>query len=165
MTSCDAFTRLGPAFDRALKSLDLAIMIEHVRRLEPAAFARHFKGYRPQTLGRKRVTESLRFEVCERKNEAVGDILTLLWNQEHRNLYHSMHEKVKTINEDVEAIERIEDDAANRFVDELQAEGFALEDVLVCVRLNEVRFSEKVIAGRLGGAPAPEAPGTGNAGE
>lgn len=158
MTSCDAFTKLGSQFERALRSLDLAIMIEHVRRLEPGAFARHFKGYRPQTLGRKRVVEALRFEVVQRKNEAIGDILTLLWNQEHRDLYHSMHDKVQTINEDVEAIEKIEDDKAIQFITELQAEGFPPEEILACVRLNEVRFSETVIGKHLGGEPVAAEP-------
>jgi hypothetical protein len=145
MTSVETFAFLEPWFDRLVRSLDLAMILEHVRRLEPMAFARHFKGFRPQTLGRKRVGDALRFEVFQKKNVAVADILVLLWNQEHRDLYHAMLEHVKTINEDVEAVERIEDDKAKAFVEDLRGR-FDPADLLLCVRLNEVRFSAEMIA-------------------
>jgi hypothetical protein len=152
MTSLDALDQLKDRFDPLVKSVDLAILMEHVRRLEPAAFARHFKGFRPQTLGRKRITDALRFEVYERRNSSIGDVLTLLWNQEHRDVYHAMLEHVKTIQEDVESIERIEDAKANEFLDDLVVR-FPVEDILVCVRLNDVRFGPEVIATRLEGRP------------
>lgn len=155
MTSVESFALLGDRFERVARPLDLGLMIEHVRRLAPAVYARHFKGYRPQTLGRKRVTESLRFEVFEKANEAVGDILVLLWNQRMRDLYAAMVEHVRTINENVEEIERIPDEQANAFLDDLLAR-FDRDDVLICVRLNEVRFSPEVIARRLEGVE-PEA--------
>jgi len=145
MTSVESFELLEPLFERVVRCIDLAVLIEHVRRLEPMAFARHFKGFRPQSLGRKRVLEAMRAEVYARKNQAVADILVLLWNQENRALYQAMLEHVKTINPDVEAIERIEDDKARAFVSDLRGR-FELADILVCVRLNEVRFSQEVIA-------------------
>ena len=157
MTSLDAFETLKDRFDQVVRSIDLAIVMEHVRRLEPAAFARHFKGYRPQTLGRKRVADALRFEVYERRNSSIADILTLLWNQEHRDAYHSMLEHVKTIQEDVEAIERIEDAKANEFLDDLLGR-FPAEEILVCVRLNDVRFGPEVIGVRLEGRPPAAVP-------
>jgi hypothetical protein len=160
MTSVESFVLLGDRFERVVRPLDLGLTIEHVRRLAPAVFARHFKGYRPQMLGRKRVTESLRFEVFEKSNESVGDILVLLWNQRMRDLYSAMVERVRTINENVEEIERIPDEQANVFLDDLLVQ-FDRDDVLICVRLNEVRFSSEVIARRLEGleaAPAPEPP-------
>lgn len=153
MTSVESFVLLGDRFERAVRPLDLGLTIEHVRRLAPAVFARHFKGYRPQMLGRKRVTESLRFEVFERSNESVGDILVLLWNQRMRDLYGAMVERVRTINENVEEIERIPDEQANAFLDDLLVQ-FDRDDVLICVRLNEVRFSPEVIARRLEGIEA-----------
>lgn len=160
MTSVESFALLGDRFERVARPLDLGLMIEHVRRLAPAVYARHFKGYRPQTLGRKRVTESLRFEVFEKANEAVGDILVLLWNQRMRDLYAAMVEHVRTINENVEEIERIPDEQANAFLDDLLAR-FDRDDVLICVRLNEVRFGPEVVARRLEGTEtAAEAPST-----
>jgi hypothetical protein len=148
MTSIDSFVHLQGDFEHLVKSLDIGMVIEHVRRLAPSAFARHFKGYRPQTLGRKRVAESLRFEIYDKGNGAVADILVLLWNQRFRFLYNEMLERVRTINEDVESIERIEDEKANAFLDELLVE-HDRRDVHVCVRLNDVRFSEDVISRRL----------------
>jgi len=159
MTSVETFALVEPHFDRVVRSIDLAVLLEHVRKLEPMAFARHFRGFRPQTLGRRRVADALRFEVYQKKNAAVGDILVLLWNQEMRDLYHAMLDHVRTINEDVETIERIEDDKARAFVEDLRGR-FDLVDVLLCVRLNEVRFSPEMIASLErdvgGGGEAPE---------
>ena len=148
MTSVETLVLLEGQFDGIIKSLDIAMLMEHVRKLAPAVFARHFRGFRPQTLGRKRIIDALRFEVFEKHNTSIGDILTLLWNQEHRDVYHAMLAHVRTISEDVESIERIEDDKAVSFLDDLVAR-FDLADVLVCVRLNEVRFSPEVVRARL----------------
>lgn len=158
MTSIEAFSRLSAErFARLIKSLDRTVLLDFFRRLEPAVYARYFKGFRPQVLGRKRVTEALRFEVYERKNETVGDILTMLWNQHHRDLYHGMLALVKTLADDVETIEKIEDPVAVGFIETLSAR-FDREDILICVRLNEVRFSDSVIAEHLEGqAPRPAA--------
>ncbi len=93
----------------------------------------------------------------ERKNEAIGDLLTLLWNQEHRDVYGAMLENVKKIKENVEEIEAIEDARAAEIIADMTSR-FPAEDVLVCVRLNDVRFSEPMIATILGGpAPSPAA--------
>ncbi len=149
MTSTEAISRLSPErFARLVKSLDKTLLLDFLRRLEPGVYARYFKGFRPQVLGRKRVTEALRYEVYERHNEVVGDILTMLWNQQNRSLYYGMLALVKTLSEDVESIERIEDPVAVGFIETL-AERFDREDILICVRLNEVRFSEEVIARHL----------------
>jgi len=156
MTSVEAIIKMDYRFDRIIKPLDLFMLIEHVRRLEPMAFARHFKGYRPQMLGRKRVVKALQFEVFEKHNEVIGDILTLLWNQTRRDVYDAMHELVSTINEDVEAITEIPDERANAFIDVL-LEDFDRDDILICVRLNDVRFNEPVVVSRLEkGEAAPE---------
>jgi hypothetical protein len=56
-----------------------------------------------------------------------------------------MRKKVETINEDVEAIEVIEDDKAKEFVAEMKSEEHSLEDIYICVRMNEVRFTEEFI--------------------
>lgn len=154
MTSVEAIDLLGAQrFERLVKSLDKAVLLDFVRRLDPWVYAKYFKGFRLQTLGRKRVTEALWREVSESRNEKVGDILTLLWNQQHRDLYHAMLALIKTIAEDVESIERIEDDIAVQFIESL-SERFDREDILICVRLNEVKFSPDVIARHLEGAAA-----------
>jgi len=159
MTSVENLSLLKDHFERLVKSLDVGILQEYVRKTDGFAYARHFKGYRPQTLGPKRVAAAIAFEVFERNNTTMGDILTLLWNQEQRDVYHAMHEHVSSISEDVESIEKIEDNKANEFLDDLLAR-FDPVDVLICVRLNEVKFSEAVITGRLGGAAVAKAPAT-----
>ncbi len=159
MSTIDNFVALQDDFDHLVRTLDTALLIEHVRRLDPMAFARHFKGYRPQMLGRKRIVEALRFEVFQKRNETVAEILILLWNQVHRDLYQAMLALVRTIREDVENIERIEDAKANDFVDELLLK-FDKQDIHACVRLNEVRFSPELIQARFGGNPAPTQPDT-----
>ncbi len=155
MTSIDAIGKLESRFDKLVKPLDLFMLIEHVRRLDPMAFARHFKGYRPQMLGRKRVVTALAFEIFTRKNEVIGDIITLLWNQTRRDVYDAMHELVSTISEDVESITEIPDERAHAFIDVLLEE-FDRDEILICVRMNDVRFNEPVIVARLeNGEPAP----------
>lgn len=144
MTSIEAFSHLEANFERIVKSLDRAVLLDFIRRFDPPTFIRYFRGFRPQTLGWKRIVDALYKEVYERKNEAVGDILTMLWNQHHRDLYQAMLAHVKTISEDVESIERIEDELAVQFIEDLSGR-FDKRDILACVRLNEVRFSEEVI--------------------
>lgn len=154
--STDNFIALQDDFDHLVRTLDLAMLIEHIRRLDSMAFARHFKGYRPQMLGRKRVVDALHFEVFKRRNETVAEVLILLWNQTHRDLYQAMLALVRTIREDVENIEKIEDAKANDFIDELLL-NFDKQDVHACIRLNEVRFSPEVILARFLGGEAPAA--------
>ena len=55
---------------------------------------------------------------------------------------------VQAINEDVEAIEKIEDDNAHTIIDDL-LKRHSMDDVYVCVRLNGVRFDEALITSRL----------------
>lgn len=157
MTSVDALSKLESRFDRLVRPLDTYMLIEHVRRLDAMAFARHFKGYRPQSLGRKKVTRALAFELFTRKNEVIGDIITLLYNQTQREIYDAMHELVSTIDEDVESITEIPDERANAFIDVL-LEDFDREDILICVRINDVRFNEPVIATRLESDETPAEP-------
>lgn len=157
MNSIEIFGRLEGVFERLVKSLDRSILLDYCRRLEPMVYARYFKGYRPQTLGRKKVTEALQAQIFEKKNESLADILVLLWNQAHRDVYQAMLEQVKTIADDVETIEKIEDDKATAIIDDLETR-FDTEDILICVCLNEVRFSPEIVETRLSGIPVPAPP-------
>jgi hypothetical protein len=67
-----------------------------------------------------------------------------------------MRNHVQTINEDVESIERIEDDKASEFIADLEQKGFSREDIFICVRLNDVRFSTEVIEGLVAAEPQVE---------
>jgi len=94
------------------------------------------------------VTKALFTEIYERKNAAVADLVNLLWNQSNRDLYKAMHDLVREINENVEEIEHIEDDRAHEMIDTL-LKTFSRDDIYLCVRMNEVKFSEDVIQYRL----------------
>ena len=144
----DAFKQLKDHFEEIVDSISINTIIETVRRLSPSTYMKYFKGYRPQSLGRSRVTQALKKEIFENENAAVADLVNLLWNQSNRNIYKAMHDHVRKINENVEEIERIEDDTANEIIDDLLTK-FSRKEILFCVRLNEVKFSEEVIQKRL----------------
>ena len=145
----EAFAQLGPIFERVVRALRPVRIIMEVQRIDRAAFFRNFKGHRIEKFGRPRMVEILRKEILQRRNERLAHLVIILWNDEMRDLYIAMRDHVRTIDENVEAIERIEDDDARRFVDDLLARQFALEDIYACVRLNGVRFSEAFIRDAL----------------
>jgi hypothetical protein len=66
-----------------------------------------------------------------------------------------MRALVETIQENVEDIERIEDDKASEFMANLLADGHSREDIFVCVCINDVRFSPEWVAANL--APSASA--------
>jgi len=145
-------------FDHVVKSLDMAILLEHVRRLEPAAFARHFKGFRPQML----VASGLSMRFASRCSSGATPPSrhpdAAVEPGEPRPVPRDARAR-EDHPEDVESIERIEDAKANEFIDELLTR-FGGEDILMCVRLNDVRFSTEVIATRLEGRTNPSEPGS-----
>ena len=55
---------------------------------------------------------------------------------------------VGALDEDVEKVTRIEEEIADKWISEM-LEQFALEDLLICVHLNEVRFTDAFIRRRL----------------
>lgn len=143
-----AFEHLKALFPAILKTIPIGLLIDTVRRLDAPTYFRHFKGFRPQSLGRNRVTTALSNEVYDRKNAAVADLINLLWNQSNRELYKAMHSLVREVNEKVEEIERIEDQQANEIIDTL-LKNFSRQDIYLCVRMNEVKFDETIIQTRL----------------
>jgi len=143
------------------------IPLEHVVRgtqmLDQAVFYRYFKGYRVQKLGRKRIVELLEREVLEKGNEKVAELFMALWNRANDALYHEMLHHVKKINEDVEAIERIEDEDARR-ITAMMLEEYDRERLFICVVVNQVRFPPEFVLETFGHPlperPKPEAPAT-----
>mgnify|MGYP001232793788 CR=1 FL=1 len=79
----------------------------------------------------------------EKDNSTWAEILVILWNNANRNVYNAMHELVSTINEEVEEIEAIDDENANKFIDSL-LENYVLEDVLLVTHLNDVVVAQPV---------------------
>jgi hypothetical protein len=145
-------------FDRVLRSVRPGVLVRQVQVADKAFFTKHFKGYRPDAIGRGRLRKIADREVFQDPgHELFANLLILHWNEVNARLYNEMVAHVKTVNEDVEAIERIEDPKAHAIIDDLLTR-HAREDVLLCVRLNGVRFDEEVIQSRLvRGEPAPSA--------
>ena len=108
------------------------------------------------------MARAVKKEILEGKGNVVfANMIILHWNQANAYLYQDMVEHVKTINEDVEAIEKITDEQANPILDDL-LERYAQVDVLLCTRLNGVRFDESLIQRRLvpGGSTQDETEST-----
>lgn len=140
-----ALKKLGPLFLKAASSLKPARVIQETQRADRATFFRNFKGQRLEKFTRRKIGTIFEKEILVRNNLFMAHLLMVLWNETHRDLYLSMRKKVETINEDVEAIEVIEDDKAKEFVAEMKSEEHSLEDIYICVRMNEVRFTEEFI--------------------
>jgi len=153
----DALRSIADHIDAVLKSVHPKQIAQEASMADKGLFFRHFKGFRPEKIGRGRVARAVKKEILEGKGNTVfANMIILHWNQAHGRLYQDMVEHVKTINEDVEAIERITDEQANPILDDL-LERYDPVDVLICTRLNGVRFEEARIEKRLtpGGGEEP----------
>ena len=142
-------TKLGPLFERAAMTLRPRQVILETQRGDRPAFFRHFKGQRLEKFSRKRILTILQKEIFERQNIFMAHLFMVMWNEQNRGLYSAMRTQIESINEDVEAIEKIEDDKAIEILNHLVSEEFEKEDVYICVRINEVRFSEEFIQKEL----------------
>jgi hypothetical protein len=131
---------------RALKPTDI---VRDIRRVEPRLFQRYFRGYRPNKIGRGKMVTVLKPAIMDDGNIAVMQLLSLMWNRRSDALYRDMRKLVKTINEDVEAVEKIEDEKAKEFVSTLKEKGHERAQIHICVRVNGVRFSEDFIRANL----------------
>lgn len=152
----DALRSVSEHFDRILRHVRPRQLADEIARADRAFHVRHFKGYRPEKIGRgriKRIAEKAVFEAPG--HELFANLIILQWNDAHPRLYREMVAHVQTIDEDVESIEEIPDDAAHRMIDDL-LERHDRRDVYICVRLNGVRFREEIVQSRLvRGEPAP----------
>ena len=141
----EALQKLGPHFATAAMSIKPSRVIQETQRADRATFFRNFKGQRLEKFTRRKIATIFEKEVLQKKNLFMAHLLMVLWNESNRELYLAIRKRVETINEDVEAIEVIEDQHAEKFVAELKEEGHSLEEIYVCVRVNEVRFTEEFI--------------------
>jgi len=145
----EALQKLGDVFERGALSLRPGQVIAETQRGDRAAFFRNFKGQRLEKFTRKKVSSILHKEIFDRKNLFMAHLYMVMWNEQNRNLYGAMRGHVETISEDVETIEKIEDDKAQAFVSDMLENGYEKEDIYICVRINDVRFSESFIQANL----------------
>ena len=147
-------------FGDILKSVNVKRLVREMGIADKAFHFRHFKGYRE--IGRGRIKKIANKEIFGggEGHELFANLIIVHWNDKHANLYREMVAHVKTINEDVEAIEQIEDDKAAAIVEDLLKRHRRV-DILLCVRLNGVRFREEfvqwcLLEGNDGPVPATE---------
>jgi hypothetical protein len=158
----EALRNCRDQFGDILKSINVKRLVREMGIADKAFHFRHFKGYRE--IGRGRVNKIAGKEIFNEGegHELFANLIIVHWNDKHTNLYREMVAHVKTINEDVEAIEQIEDDKAGAIVNDLLKRHTRIA-ILLCVRLNGVRFREGyvqwcLIEGNDGPAPAQDAP-------
>ena len=119
----------------AASSLKPSRVIQETQRNDRATFFRNFKGQRLEKFTRERLRPS--------STRTVGKIfhgaLTHgVWNETHRDLYLSMRKKVETVMKMLKQLKLSK--TPMRKTSRLQGEGHSLEDVYICVRMNEVRL-------------------------
>ena len=146
-------------FDSILRHVRVRRLVAELQAADKGFHYRYFKGYRPEKIGRGRLKKIAQKEIFAGEgHELFANLIIIHWNEGQRLLYQEMLTHVQAINEDVEAIARIEDDNAHTIIDDL-LERHSRDDIYVCVRLNGVRFDEAVIQARLlDGAEAPAEP-------
>ncbi|MEC8023265.1 MAG: hypothetical protein VX223_04985 [Myxococcota bacterium] len=144
----NAMKRVEPLFDRLVRSLKPGRIMQETARGDRASYFRNFKGYRAEKFSRPKMAKIARKEVFVRQTEFWAQLLIVLWNEAHRDIYIGFRDRVQTLDEDVEKVTRIEEEIADKWISEM-LEQFALEDLLICVHLNEVRFTDAFIRRRL----------------
>jgi len=146
--------------DDILRHVNPKRMVRDMAQADKAFHFRNLKGYRIEKIGRGRIRKIVEREILKDPgHDLFANLIIIHWNEAHIRLYEEMVAHVKTINENVEDVERIEPAQAHVMIDDLLSR-HRREDVLVCVRLNGVRFDEDVIVSRLveGRAAPAEAP-------
>lgn len=91
----------------------------------------------------------LRKEIFGRNNLFLAQLAMVLWNDTKRDLYNAIHKHVSSIDENVESIVRIDDHKAHEIMNDLLARGFTRDDIYICVRINDVRFSPEFITNHV----------------
>lgn len=153
MTGVEAIKALDSDTAILLKDIPIDHIVKGVQVLSRSLYIRYFKGYRIQVHGKKRVRQLIEREILEKENDELAQLLMTLWNRANGPLYHGMYNQVRQINEDVDEIEKIEDESAEKIIDEL-AEDFDSARIFACVLFNEVKFSKEIIEKKLG-KPVP----------
>ena len=147
MNAAEVFKALGTEADKLVKDIPVDHIIRGVQVYSRALYIRYFKGYRTQT-ATKRVRLMVDREILEKGNEELAQLLSTLWNRAKGRLYHSTYNLIRSVNENVEEIDLIEDEQAAGFLDELLEE-FHPAEIFLCIVFNEVRFSKAVIEEKL----------------
>lgn len=138
----DALAELpAKMFARVCRRIPLRTFLAELERLDRSVFFRYFKGYRPAKIDASHMEKVLRREIFENKNGLLAQLVIYNWDEAEWRLYGALQKEVKKINEDVEAIEAIEDAQADPIMDILETD-FDKRDVFIAVVINGVRVSK-----------------------
>ena len=156
-----ALRSVSDHFDEILRHANPKRVVVEMAKADKAFHFKYFKGYRPEQIGRGRIKQIAQKEVfTDPGHELFANLLIIFWNEAHAQMYRDIVTHVRAINEDVEAIERIDNDKAHAIIDDMLTR-HDRRDFLLCVRLNGVRFDEDVVQARLvRGEPGPAAAAT-----
>lgn len=149
MNGVKTLKALGSDLDSMLKDVPVNHVVRGVQVLNRGLFIRYFKGFRLEVLGKKRIRELVQNEALDKGNEELAQLFMTLWNRANGKLYHSMYNLVRTVNEEVDKIELVEDARAEEFLEELLKE-FDAKRIFLSVLFNEVKFSKEAIQKKLG---------------
>jgi hypothetical protein len=154
----NALRSVSDHFDEILRHVNPKRLVAEMVKSDKAFFFKYFKGYKPEQIGRGRIKQIAQKEVfADPGHELFANLIIIHWNEAHANMYRDIVLHVRAINEDVEAIERIEPDKAHAIIDDMLKK-HPRQAFLLCVKLNGVRFDDDIIESRLAkGEAAPVA--------
>jgi hypothetical protein len=149
MNAAEVVKSLGKELDALLRDIPIEHIVKGVQVYNRALFVRYFKGYRLQIAGKKRVRALVDREIKEKGSEELAQLLMTLWNRANGRLYHAVYSHVRTVNEEVDKIERIDDEVAGEFLGTLLEE-FDADRLYLCILFNEVKVSREIVKEKLG---------------
>jgi hypothetical protein len=138
----EALGLLAPIMDllpKVLNEIPRGKLVEQLRLGDRRAYARYFKGFRPQKIPRSRIHRFMVSEIEERENGVLGHLLIVLWNTSREDVYDACKDSLKVVNPDVTKIEHVDAITSKVILTKLLAD-FGLEDITLVVALNEARF-------------------------
>ena len=156
----EALGLLKPVMDllpKMLEEIPRGKLVEQLRLGDKRAYARYFKGFRPQKIPRSRIHKFMVSEIDERENGVLGHLLIVLWNTSRDDVYEACKESLKVVNPDVTKIDHVEAVTSKVILAKLLEE-FAVEDVTLVVALNDARFDRATLGELIPGRDWSRAP-------
>jgi len=129
---------------RMLGAVPRMKLVEQLRLGDRRAYARFFKGFRPQKIPRGKVHQFILDEVFERENKVLAHLLIVLWNQAREDVYDACKDGLEVVNPDVTKIDWV-DPITSRAILKRLLDEHGLEDVTLVVAINEARFDRSTL--------------------